>query len=166
MAPLSCVLSCFRVCSLLPCGHYLRKGWPLGSRLWHLIVFLSLSHVLSRVRGGTWLYRLLISCPLISLHEETAMFAWRWQQPSVREFSCLIISILSKKVVLNIICNETWTSLGFPIQIWTSSKQVFAVYHKSPIKTMFFVLYVFMRGNGSGESEPFLLAEAISTKNL
>ena len=22
-------LSCFRVCSLLPCGHVLRKGWPL-----------------------------------------------------------------------------------------------------------------------------------------
>ena len=27
-------LSCFRVCSLLPCGHLLGKGWPLGSCLW------------------------------------------------------------------------------------------------------------------------------------
>ena len=26
-------LSCFRVCSLLPCGHLLGKGWPLDSRL-------------------------------------------------------------------------------------------------------------------------------------
>ena len=33
------VLSWFRVCSLLPCGHLLRKGWPLGSCLWCLIVF-------------------------------------------------------------------------------------------------------------------------------
>ena len=24
-------LSCFRVCSLIPCGHLLGKGWPLGS---------------------------------------------------------------------------------------------------------------------------------------
>ena len=28
----------------MPCGHLLRKGWPLGSRLWCLIVKLSLSH--------------------------------------------------------------------------------------------------------------------------
>ena len=28
----------------VPCGHLLGKGWPLGSRLWYLIVILSLSH--------------------------------------------------------------------------------------------------------------------------
>ena len=28
----------------VPCGHLLEKGWPLGSRLWCLIVSLSLSH--------------------------------------------------------------------------------------------------------------------------
>ena len=27
-------LSCFGVCSLLPFGHLLGKGWPLGSQLW------------------------------------------------------------------------------------------------------------------------------------
>ena len=42
-------LSCFsyafvRVCLLMPCGHLCGKGWPLGSRLWCLIVKLSLSH--------------------------------------------------------------------------------------------------------------------------
>ena len=42
-------LSCFcyafvRVCLLMPCGQLLGKGWPLGSRLWCLIVKLSLSH--------------------------------------------------------------------------------------------------------------------------
>ena len=33
-----------RVCLLMPCGHLLGKDWPLGSRLWCLIVKLSLSH--------------------------------------------------------------------------------------------------------------------------
>ena len=38
-------LLCFLcVCLLMPCGHLLGKGWPLGSRLWCLIVKLSLSH--------------------------------------------------------------------------------------------------------------------------
>ena len=42
-------LSCFcytlvRLCLLMPCGHLLGKGWPLGFRLWCLIVKLSLSH--------------------------------------------------------------------------------------------------------------------------
>ena len=53
-------LSCFRVCSLLPCGHLLGKCWLIGSCLWCLIVFLSLSHVVSWVKCGTWLYRFLI----------------------------------------------------------------------------------------------------------
>ena len=60
-------LSCFRVCSLLPCGDLMGKGWPLGSRLWCLIVFLSLSHVVSWVMCGTWLYRLLIFAPFLTL---------------------------------------------------------------------------------------------------
>ena len=33
-----------RVCLLLPCCHLLGKGWPLGSRLWYLIMSLLLSH--------------------------------------------------------------------------------------------------------------------------
>ena len=33
-----------RVCLLMPCGHLLGKGRPLGSRLLCLIVKLSLSH--------------------------------------------------------------------------------------------------------------------------
>ena len=42
---LSCVCYAFvRVCSLMPCGHLLGKGWPLGSRLWCLIVSVLLSH--------------------------------------------------------------------------------------------------------------------------
>ena len=32
------------VCLVMPCGHLLGKGWPLGSRLWCLIVSLLLSH--------------------------------------------------------------------------------------------------------------------------
>ena len=41
------VLICYasmHVCLLMPCGHLLGKGWPLASRLWYLIVTLSLSH--------------------------------------------------------------------------------------------------------------------------
>ena len=32
------------ICLLMPCGHLLGKSWPFGSRLWGLIVKLSLSH--------------------------------------------------------------------------------------------------------------------------
>ena len=41
------VLFCYafmHVCLLMPCGNLLGKRWPLGSRLWCLIVTLSLSH--------------------------------------------------------------------------------------------------------------------------
>ena len=41
---MSC-LPCFHVSSLLPCGNLLGICWPLRTRLWCLIVFLSLSHV-------------------------------------------------------------------------------------------------------------------------
>ena len=42
---LSCVCYTFvHICLLMPCGHLLGKGWPLGSRLWCLIVKVSLSH--------------------------------------------------------------------------------------------------------------------------
>ena len=42
---LSCVCYAFvRVCLYVLCGHLLGKGWTLGSRLWCLIVSLSLSH--------------------------------------------------------------------------------------------------------------------------
>ena len=33
------------VCLFVPCGHLLGNGWPLGSRLWHLTVRWSLSHL-------------------------------------------------------------------------------------------------------------------------
>ena len=62
---MSCV--CHAVCSLLPCGQVMAKGWPLGSRLWWLIVFLSLSHVVSWVRCGTWLYRFMIFASFLTL---------------------------------------------------------------------------------------------------
>ena len=44
----SSVLFCYafmQVSLLMPCGHLLGKGWPLGFRLWCLIVTLSLSHL-------------------------------------------------------------------------------------------------------------------------
>ena len=39
---LSCFYAFMHVCLLMPCGHLLGKGWPIGSRLWCLIVTLSL----------------------------------------------------------------------------------------------------------------------------
>ena len=44
-----------RVCLLMPCGHLLGQGWPIGSHLWCLIVKL-----VSWVRCGAWLYQFLI----------------------------------------------------------------------------------------------------------
>ena len=42
---LSCVYCVFvHVCLCVLCGHLRGGGWPLGSRLWSLIVSLSLSH--------------------------------------------------------------------------------------------------------------------------
>ena len=42
---MSCVCYVFvRVCLYVLCGHLLGKGLPAGSRLWCLIVSLSLSH--------------------------------------------------------------------------------------------------------------------------
>ena len=56
-------LSCFcyafvRVCLLMPCGHLLGKGWPLGSSLWCLIVKLSLP---IGILGQVWC--LIVSIP-------------------------------------------------------------------------------------------------------
>ena len=54
-----CFVSYCRVCSLHPCGHLLLvKAWPLGSLVCD--VFLSLSHIMSQVRCGIWLYEFLI----------------------------------------------------------------------------------------------------------
>ena len=65
------VLFCYAfmlVCLLMPCGHLLGKGWPLGSRLWCLIVSLSLSPFVSWVRCGAWLYRFLIFALFLTLN--------------------------------------------------------------------------------------------------
>ena len=64
-------LSCFcyafvRVCLLMPCGHLLGNGWPLGSRLWWLTFPLW-----SWVRCGAWLYRFLIFAILLTLWSPT-----------------------------------------------------------------------------------------------
>ena len=42
-----CLVFAMPLCAsvyILPCGHLLGKGWPLGSRLWCLTVSLLLSH--------------------------------------------------------------------------------------------------------------------------
>ena len=61
---LSCVCYAFVcVCFYVPCGHLLRKGWPLGSRLW---CFLWVCYFPIGVLGQVWCLIVLISdlCPL------------------------------------------------------------------------------------------------------
>ena len=62
-----CLLCFVRVCLYVLCGHLLGKGWPLGSRLWCLLLceFVTFPLV-SWVRCGTWLYRFLIFAPLLT----------------------------------------------------------------------------------------------------
>ena len=49
-----CVCVCVCVCSLHPCDHLLGgKDWPIGSLVCGVLVFLSLSYRVSRVRCGT-----------------------------------------------------------------------------------------------------------------
>ena len=62
-----------KTCLLMPCGHLLGKGWPLGSRLWCLIRKLSLSHLVSWVRCGAWLYWFLIFVLFLTLGR------WLWR---------------------------------------------------------------------------------------
>ena len=64
----NCVLclSCFRVCSLLPCGHLKGKGWPLGSCLWCLLWFCNFP-----IWYCAWLYRLLILAVFLTLKPST-----------------------------------------------------------------------------------------------
>ena len=56
------------LCLVFACGHLLGMGWPLGSRLWCLIVFLSLPHVVSGARCGTWLYWFQIFAAFLTLN--------------------------------------------------------------------------------------------------
>ena len=65
---LSCfvMLSCTSVCWCLVVTCW-GKGWPLGSRLWCLIVTLPLSY-LDPGSGGAWLHRLLIFALFLNLN--------------------------------------------------------------------------------------------------
>ena len=92
-------LSCFGVCSLLPCGHLLGKGWPLGSCLWCIIVILSLSHVVFWGRFGIWLYWFLNFASFL-LHAALCYF-------------CGVCCFPSTKAV------ELWTNYWVYLKIYT-----------------------------------------------
>ena len=54
-------MPCCLVCSMQPCAHLLGKGWPFGSPVCDdFLCFFSLSHMVSWVGCGIWLYRFLI----------------------------------------------------------------------------------------------------------
>ena len=80
-------LLCFRArLFLMACGHLLGKGWPLGSRLWCLIVSLLLSHwypgsgvVLDCIDSWSLSSSLLLcTCNSIS-NISKARRSWWWQ---------------------------------------------------------------------------------------
>ena len=48
------------ICSLQSCDHLLGKTWPLGSLVCSFRLVLSLSHIVSWVKCGTWLYLFMI----------------------------------------------------------------------------------------------------------
>ena len=87
-------LSCFwyafmHVCLLMPCGHLMEKGWLLGSRLWCLIVKLSLSHwypgsgvVLDCI--NSWSLPLFLLLKWFTLKQATCIDEVNcWEQPDV-----------------------------------------------------------------------------------
>ena len=53
-------LSCFRDCSLLPCGYLKGNGWPLGSCLWCLLWF---CYFPFGILGHVWYLIVLIPDP-------------------------------------------------------------------------------------------------------
>ena len=70
-----CVLcfSCFRVCLLLPCGHLLGWGWPLGSCWWCLLY---LCYFPMWYPGSGVVLDSIISCRLSYFAEHH--FSWLW----------------------------------------------------------------------------------------
>ena len=60
-------LPCCLVCSFQPGGHLLGKGWSLGSFVCDVFVFLSLSCMVSWVRCGIQLCRLLTPALFLTL---------------------------------------------------------------------------------------------------
>ena len=76
------------------CGHLLGTGWPLGSRLWCLIVFLSLSRAVSWVRcDTTWLYQFLIFAALFNFKAVWILIRWLHQKPAELGLYCFLKSI-------------------------------------------------------------------------
>ena len=72
-----CLVFVMLFCLFMPCGHLLGKGWPLGSRLWCLIVNLLLSPLVSWVRCGPWLYLFHIFALFLTLLKDR-MRCLRW----------------------------------------------------------------------------------------
>ena len=84
--------SCFRVCSLLPCGHLLGKGCPLGSPLW--VVFLCICHFPIRYAWshvGFLLFAFFSTSHISSLMEKTNIL--RIKSVAYLDLSCSILSI-------------------------------------------------------------------------
>ena len=115
-------LSCFCVCSLLPCGHLLGKGWPHDSCLWCLIVILSLFYVVSWVSCGTWLYWFMIFVVFLTLICSLQVWRflviftfcqiWSFSQTFIREVYMYVLYVAMKK------CSRWNMAVHFKIMQW------------------------------------------------
>ena len=105
------VLFCYafmHICLLMPCGHLLGKGWPLGSHLWCLIVTLSLFHwysgsgvVLDCI--DSWFLPSFLLCPPIWDHCDVDVL------PRIYNNRVLSISLILFEVGIQ---NFVWRDLG------------------------------------------------------
>ena len=133
---LSCVCYAFvRGCLLMPCGHLLGKGWPLGSRLWCLIVSLLLSRwypesgvILDCI--DSWSLPSFLLCSDNHIHSS---HTWLYMRSIVQRLMkiCLLIirntfcSIWLSKYILE----ETKENKLIPILTWDMINN-YVVYHK------------------------------------
>ena len=112
-------LSCFvmHVCLLMTCGHLLWKGWPLRSRLWCLIVTLSLTHWYS-VSGvvldciDSWSFpSFLLCCTLLYVHFSFAIIL----MGKTELFALLGVSSWCLMLVVWLFLSVPWVCLLFVI---------------------------------------------------
>ena len=100
--------SCDYVCSLLPCGHLLGKGWPLGSCLWCVFVTFPCG-----IMGQVWY--LIASIPEFC---RLSYFSW-WHVAVVVLCIFLTVSTMDWSAVCGISLPYTLTFLASSVSTYT-----------------------------------------------
>ena len=100
-----------KFCCILSDLPFSKRKRILGSCLWYSIVFLSLSHVVSWARCGTWLYRFLIFAAFLNLLISTQYviyISWSGGVERLTNASLIMVRKRKHKVILKTkdICNK------------------------------------------------------------